>query len=430
MHEKGNKHERKERITIFIKKHKARIGTCLAFLLAVFLLAGAALSTSAKISAQDGKQPAQMENAGVSDNPAKTQTDLQNAGGDGEADKNKSADESEKAGENGSTDKNGEADGNIGADEIQEADGQQDAESDTADEQEEQDLYFERDGKWYELVPDLITGKYIWASVLTEGNITKDEHGCEHIDHYSQERSFERVGGKESMQSIPVRRWDNLRYSAGEYLIFEYNGTMHVSKNTDLYHPVLSYETRGTCGNVTKVPQGYMTADTFLRDIRTYEIHFYDEKFAEIKTIKGYRAMENGHYYEDGRMAVRDMQSGLMGFLDEEGAFAVPCQYAAVSDFSNGYASVLTGAELVPYTEDGGTVQMYCGKGGQWGIIDIDGNFVLEPSKRYANDCPEDSENLYIGGFRSFGPVREDGTVDFLAADEEWRVLETVNLKK
>ena len=112
----------------------------------------------------------------------------------------------------------------------------------------------------------------------------------------------------------------------------------------------------------------------------------------------------------------------------KSGSFAIPCLYANVSDFSNGYASVLEGAQLVPYTEED-TVQMFYAKGGQWGIIDRRGSFVIKPSKRYANKSPSETGEQYYDGIRRFGPVREDGTVDFLASDEEDRVLETVSVR-
>lgn len=295
-----------------------------------------------------------------------------------------------------------------------------DSKDSSTDEGEEPELFYEKDGRQYELVPDLVTGRYLWASVLSKGTKSKDSHGHEKTDYQSQERWFERVDGSASHS---VRRFDNLLYSAGEYLIFEYDGMVHVSRQTDIYHPVLSYEYGWTYGIVTKVKQGYMIADG-----RACEIRFYNEQFQETKTLSGLRAGESGHYYENGLMAVREMKTGLKGFLDESGSFAIPCLYANVSDFSNGYASVLEGAQLVPYTEED-TVQMFYAKGGQWGIIDQKGSFVIKPSKRYANKSPSKTGEQYYDGVRRFGPVREDGTVDFLASDEEDRVLETVSVR-
>lgn len=287
--------------------------------------------------------------------------------------------------------------------------------------QEEESIFYEKDGKQYQKVRDLISGQYEWASAVTGGDIVKDDHGHERVDYYSQDRSFERVEGTEL---ISVRRWDNLYYSAGDYLIFEYNGTMHVSKHYDLYKPVLSYDVAGTYAQVIKVSRGYMVGN-----VRSYEALFYDEEFKLVKTIDGYRVAENGLYFQDGLMAVRDMQSGLMGYMDQEGNLAIPCQYGNVSDFSNGYASVLTDAEMVYYTEDAGTISMFYGRGGTWGIIDINGNYVLEPSEKYANESVVDSteENYYA--FTIFTPVREDGTADFISLEENNRVLETVCVK-
>ncbi len=286
---------------------------------------------------------------------------------------------------------------------------------------EELELYYEKDGRQYQLVPDLVTGEYIWASVLTNGIQVKDSHGHDRTDYYSQEHTFEK---RDAKVSYPVRRWDNLMYSAGEYLVFEYDGIVHVSEHTDLYHPVLSYDYGGTYGIIIKVPRGYMVSDS-----NAYEIRFYNEKFQEKLVKTGLRAGESGVYFENGRMAVRDMKTGLMGFMDERGELVIPCKYAIVSDFSNGYASVLTDAEVVSYTEDAGTVQMFCGKGGQWGIIDEKGSFVIEPCERFANQSQDQTDVAYDAGVRRFGLVREDGTVDFIASDQNERVLETVSLR-
>lgn len=222
------------------------------------------------------------------------------------------------------------------------------------------------DGKIYERVRDLKDGQYDWASVLTDGDTVEDEDGCEHVDYNSQEKSFERLDGSET---IDVRRWDNLLWSAGEYLIFEYNGTVHVSKSDDLYQPVLSYDIGSTHGIVTKVAGGYMVADD-----RADTVSFYDEEFRPVRRIDGYRCMENGITYRDGLMAVRNMETGLKGYMDEEGNVVIPCEYGENTDFCDGHASVLLDAEMVPYTEDGGTVAMFRAEGGRWMDIDTEGN--------------------------------------------------------
>lgn len=285
------------------------------------------------------------------------------------------------------------------------------------------DRFFEKDGKSYEKVPDLVEGKYKWASALTAGTAVKDGNGCESIDYNSQSRSFERLdGGKK----LGVRRWDNLLYSAGDYLIFEYDGTVHVSEPDDLYHPVLSYDKGATHQIVTKVPDGYMIADD-----QKYTVAFYDEDFKPTRLREGYRYLENGKCYCDGLMAVRDMKTGLMGFMDQSGDTSIPCEYGYVSDFCNGYASVLTGGSLRPFTEDGGTISMFDVEGGQWGIIDTHGNYVVEPSEKFANPDPDPGDpSTYYCGSRRFTEVREDGTVDFVdisAADNP--VIETIRIR-
>ena len=58
------------------------------------------------------------------------------------------------------------------------------------------------------------------------------------------------------------------------------------------------------------------------------------------------------------------MKTGLMGFINRAGDLEIPCEYGNVSDFSNGYASALTDAVMIPFTEDGGTVAMFDAEGG------------------------------------------------------------------
>ena len=73
-------------------------------------------------------------------------------------------------------------------------------------------------------------------------------------------------------------------------------------------------------------------------------------------------------------------------------------------------------------------MQLFYGKGGQWGIIDRKGKFVLEPSEQYANESPDSPDEQYDAGVRRFGPVRADGTADFIASDQNEKVLETVSV--
>lgn len=276
---------------------------------------------------------------------------------------------------------------------------------------------FHKDGKEYQKVPDLKYGGYRWCSVLTEGDMVRDDHGHEHTDYYSQTRSFESLDGRKKLE---VRRWDNLYYSAGEYLVFEYDGVIHVSVSNDLYHPVLSYDSAGTYGVITKVPGGYMIANE-----RKYTVSFYNEDFQPIRLLEGYRTESVGGGYHDGLIAVRDMETGLMGFMDRAGDLAVPCKYGSVSDFSNGYASVLDDAGMIPFTEDGGTVAMFDAEGGQWGIIDTNGNYVIEPTEKYGNPGA-----VYSGERkRYFSEVRKDKTVDFLESGEKDTVIETIRIE-
>ena len=63
------------------------------------------------------------------------------------------------------------------------------------------------------------------------------------------------------------------------------------------------------------------------------------------------------------------------------------------------------------------------------GIIDVNGEYVLEPSEKYANKSAVDTEEDRYYVYRLFTPVREDGTTDFISAEEDGRVLATVCVK-
>ncbi len=283
---------------------------------------------------------------------------------------------------------------------------------------EREERYFQKDGVSYETVVDLVDGQYRWASAVGEGKTTKDSNGQVRPIYETQPRWFVNL---DSGERIKVRRWDNLYYSAGDYLIYEYDGTMHVAKADDIDHPVLSYKMAWTYGIVERVAGGYMIADD-----RAYQVTYYDEAFKKVRTVENVRAGENGQYCRDGRIAVRDMESGLVGYLDEAGDFAIPCRYAYGSDFCNGYAAVLVDAELVPYTEED-VVQMFDAEGGCWAIIDADGNYALAPDEAYANQEADDGTDYYCGA-RRFSEVRSDGTVDFLDISRDNLVLATVQL--
>lgn len=295
---------------------------------------------------------------------------------------------------------------------------------------EAESLFFKEDGKQYSEVPDLVDGKFYWVSVVDVGKTVFDSHGHETVDYSTQTRWFKTLDNE---RSLTVRRWDNLMYSAGDYLIYEYDGIIHVADSNDLYHPIVSYDKSGTMGMIYPTENEYMVSNE-----RTYEITFYDRDFQIVREINGFRSGDGdtvgGHLYmryfsEEGLMAVRDMETGLMGFMDMYGELKIPCQYALVSSFVNGYASVLTDAELVPYTEDGGTVAMFDAQGGNWGIIDTDGEFVIEPDVAYANQRERDGLSYY-NGISRFSPVREDGTCDFeLHGGDEDQVLATVQVE-
>lgn len=269
----------------------------------------------------------------------------------------------------------------------------------------EEELYTLEDGLEIQKVQDLITGQYLWQSVVEAGDTKYDKYGGEYRDYDVEPRYFETVDGSRKLE---VRRWDNLKYSCGDYLIYEYDGTLHVAKPDELYQPVLSFEDvadLSPSGDLIMVP-----------DRKNHKISFYDHQFTLVNELDNLRTAGESNYdrFSDGMLPVEDPQTGKFGYLDQTGSIALPVQYDAASDFSNGYASVLVGADQDLYSEDNGSVIMHMARGGAWGIIDKSGNFVLEPSDRTGNVADnEEEENLY-GGAKGFSEVREDGTVDFI----------------
>ena len=81
---------------------------------------------------------------------------------------------------------------------------------------EEEEAYSFENGLEIQKVPDLITGEYIWQSVVEAGEIKYDKFGGEYRDYDVEPRYYETLDGS---QKLDVRRWDNLRYSCGDYLI-------------------------------------------------------------------------------------------------------------------------------------------------------------------------------------------------------------------
>lgn len=269
---------------------------------------------------------------------------------------------------------------------------------------EEEEAYSFENGLEIQKVPDLITGEYIWQSVVEAGEIKYDKFGGEYRDYDVEPRYYETLDGS---QKLDVRRWDNLRYSCGDYLIYEYDGTLYVAKPDKMYEPLLSFEN----GSEISVAGDNLMVDNFHNAF----LHFYDCDFNLISQLDGVRAAGEGvtTQFSDGFLPVEEVQTGKFGYLDTNGSLILPFLYDAVTDFSNGYAGVLVGAELQPYTEEG-NITLHLVQGGQWGIIDKQGTFVLEPSEKTGNTAQTEEEKSLYGGAKGFGPVREDGTVDFL----------------
>lgn len=270
---------------------------------------------------------------------------------------------------------------------------------------EEEDPYSFENGLEIQKVPDLITGEYIWQSVVEAGDIKYDKFGGEYRNYDVEPRYFETVDGS---VKLDVRRWDNLRYSCGDYLIYEYDGTLYAAKPDQLYQPLLSFEN----GSEISLAGDNLMVENFHDGF----IYFYDRNFNVISQMDGVRTSGEGDVsrFSDGYLPVEEIQTGKFGYLDTNGTLALPFQYDAAADFSNGYAGVLVGGELQPFTEDGGRVTLHLVQGGQWGIIDKSGNFVLDPSEKTGNTAETEEEKSLYGGAKGFGPVRADGTVDFV----------------
>lgn len=268
---------------------------------------------------------------------------------------------------------------------------------------------FTKDGYSINRVKDLLTDSPQWRMVTEYTEPAFTEEGLNKpVDYNKERRWFEKEDGSFRAE---VRRWDNLLYSCGPYLVYEYDQTIYAAKPEALYQPVLSYDKNGTMNVITKVKDKLMVVNQ-----KTNQVIYYDTDFQPVKTVDGIRASEDyAGYYAEGFMSFRDMETGRMGFLDEEGEAVIEAVYGAVSpSFHNGYASVLADAELEPYYEDGGAVKMFRAKGGQWGIIDARGNFVVEPSHIYNNTPEEGDDSLYVSGPCYFTDVDETGTAYFM----------------
>ena len=268
----------------------------------------------------------------------------------------------------------------------------------------QEETYSFENGLEIQKVEDLITGDYLWQSVVEAGDVKYDKFGGEYRNYDVEPKYFETVNGK---VRLTVRRWDNLQYSCGDYLIYEYGGTVYVAKPENLDLTVVSFP--NYC-QITKAGD-YLMVDNAL----DYTITFYDYNFNLIKSLEGLRTAGTGDFnaFSEGLLPVEDPQTGKFGYLNTSGELEIPIQYDAADSFSNGCAGVLTGASQELYVE-GGTAILHMARGGQWGIIDKTGKFVLEPSERTGNVAEtEEEENLY-GGATGFSPVRKDGSVDFI----------------
>ena len=77
-------------------------------------------------------------------------------------------------------------------------------------------------------------------------------------------------------------------------------------------------------------------------------------------------------YYSDGLCAVVDKETGMLGYIDEDGREVIPCKFYANNEanFYHGYARVFS-CEYYTGWGDGSEEQVYCG------MIDKNGNLVV-----------------------------------------------------
>lgn len=143
---------------------------------------------------------------------------------------------------------------------------------------------------------------------------------------------------------------------------------------------------------------------------------FYDADYNVTEEYENVRLEE----FSDDYYCLLDLDTGLYGYVDDSGKLVIPFSYPLAKGFHNGYAAVLDGARQEIYYEDQ-TVKMYDNVDGCWGIIDKQGNYVIEPDEAFSNsfdrkDLGEASER-YVNGPVEFTQVGEDGHVEFVVRE-------------
>lgn len=251
------------------------------------------------------------------------------------------------------------------------------------------------EGRWYKLVCQV------------------DEGGNRVENPYEQKAWFVSVDGK---KQLSVRRFDELICSWKDLLIYRYDDTVYVTKD-DRIDPFFSLE-RG------KDLLSFHAQDDVLciSDETAGTMTFYDREFQVFREYRDVRLAE----FSENRYCVLDLNTGLYGYLDGFGMEVIPFEYSVAQGFHNGYAVVLTGAEAEVYYEDK-TVKMFNHVGGCWGVIDMTGQYVIEPTEEYSNSF--DREDLgklkqpdLVDGPVTFSEVDEKGKVKFIVR-EDGRVL-------
>lgn len=262
-------------------------------------------------------------------------------------------------------------------------------------------------------VPDLSGAEGRWYKeteyVDANGNRIENPYDCP--------AWFRTVDGS---KKFSVRSFDELICSWGDILFYRYDKAIYVTKDDAIAPYFTISEAEGSVGLFTagKELGAYQNGANGVG-----KLTFYDADFNIVKEYKNVRLEE----FSESYYCLMDLDTGLYGYVDDSGEVAIPFAYSLAKGFHNGYASVLEGARQEIYYEDR-TVKMYNNVDGFWGIIDKKGKYVLEPGAEYSNSFDRDDlgkiTEHYVNGPVEFGPVREDGYVEFVVR-ETGEVLRT-----
>ena len=166
----------------------------------------------------------------------------------------------------------------------------------------------------------------------------------------------------------------------------------------------------------------------FRADIEDDDAAFiYIDKDENPLNDKQYSGLESADYFEEGLCYIYDEETGLYGYLDETGEYAIEPQFTDAYSFRNGQASVskeIDGQEKWGCITTKGELVIDCiyddvvffeegyaavNVDGLWGYIKEDGSWFIEP--RY-----EEAYNFHDG----YAAVKVDGLWGYIKEDGNW----------